>query len=181
MKKTKINKLRFQIVLSTIIIIFSSIIFLSLPVLFDYKSIKKSIEKKIFSQFKIEVEIDSNISYKPFPTPHLLIEKANINLKNNHSESTLIKTNKLKIHIPIKEVYLKSIKNISFIEISDSIIKLNFNDIQNIRNHLLYKINNPIKITDSKVFVLNDNNDVILISPIKKINYRALSSSAMRA
>ena len=172
MKKIKNNNLRFQIILSTIVIIFSSIIFLSLPVLFDYKSIKKSLEKQIFSEFKISVDIESNISYKPFPIPHLFIEKANINLKNHHQQSTLIKANKFKIHIPIIEIYLKSIKNISNIEISDSIIKLKINDIKNIRNHLFYNINNPIKITDSTVFFLNDNNDTILISPIKKINYK---------
>ena len=59
MKKIKNNNLRFQIILSTIVIIFSSIIFLSLPVLFDYKSIKKSLEKQIFSEFKISVDIEA--------------------------------------------------------------------------------------------------------------------------
>ena len=172
MKKIKNYNSNFKIVLLLIVIIFSSITLLSLPVLFDYKSTKKSIEKLISSEFKINIDIESNISYKPFPIPHFLIEKATINLKNDKSKLNLIKTKKLKIYIPIEEIYSKSIKNISLIEINDSNIELKFDDIKNIRNHLKYSINKPIKINNSTVFILDENNDVILISPIKKLNYR---------
>ena len=171
MKKIKNKNLKFQIILSVIVIIFSSITFLSLPVLFDYKSIKKSLEKQISSLFKLDIIIDSNISYKPFPKPHLLIEKVNINLKNNDSQSNLIKAKKFKIYLPIQNFYSKSFKNISLIEINNSNIELKINDLKNIRNHLKYVINKPIKVTDSTVFILNNNNDVLLISPIKNLNY----------
>ncbi len=172
MKKIKNYNSNFKIVILLIVIIFSSITLLSLPVLFDYKSAKKSIEKLISSEFKLDIDIGSNLFYKPFPRPHFLVEKSTINLKSNKSELNLIKIKKLKIYIPIEEIYSKSIKNISLIEIKDSNIELKFDDIKNIRKHLIYSINKPIKITNSTVFILDENDDVILISPIKKINYR---------
>ena len=50
------------IVLSSIIVIFTIIIFLSLPVLFNYKSLQSEIEKKFISDFKIKLKILDDIN-----------------------------------------------------------------------------------------------------------------------
>ena len=76
------------IVLSSTIVVFTIIIFLSLPVLFNYKSIQNEIENKFFSDFKINLKILDNISFRVLPRPHLLIKKANLdfNLENESLE-----------------------------------------------------------------------------------------------
>ena len=50
------------IVLSSIILVFTIVSFLSLPVLFNYKSIQNEIENKFFSEFKINLKILDDIS-----------------------------------------------------------------------------------------------------------------------
>ena len=78
MNKIKHNKFLFLTILASIFITFTSLSFLSLPVLFNYKSVVKDIEKNFYKKFKIYLKSSGAISYKPFPKPHLLIEKAEI-------------------------------------------------------------------------------------------------------
>ena len=54
-------------------------------------------------------------------------------------------------------------------EISDSNIELKVSEIIKLREHLYKKVNNKIIINNSKFFLRNKNNEVILISPINKI------------
>jgi len=59
-KRKKIDAKR--IVLPSIIIFFTAILFLSLPVLLNYNSIQNVIEKKVSSEFKINLKILDDIS-----------------------------------------------------------------------------------------------------------------------
>ena len=87
------------IVLSTIIVFFTIIIFLSLPVFFNYKSLQNEIENKFFSNFKINLKILDNISFRVLPRPHLLIKKANLdfNLEDKKLLKKKLENNKKKI------------------------------------------------------------------------------------
>ena len=171
MNKIKHNKFLFLTILASIFITFTSLSFLSLPVLFNYKSVVGEIEKNFYKKFKIYLKSLGPISYKPFPKPHLLIEKAEIRLKKNNN-SSIIKTDNLKLYIPLKNIYRKSTDKIISVEIVDTNINFKFKDIIYFREHLYKKINDPIIIKNSKFFLVNDNNEVIIISPIKNINYK---------
>ena len=85
MNKIKQNKITFSLILIAIFITFSSLTILSLPVLFNYKSKVAIIEKNFYKNFKLYLDSTGNISYKPFPKPHLLVENASINLSENFS------------------------------------------------------------------------------------------------
>ena len=67
MNKIKQNKITFTFILTAIVIIFSSLIILSLPVLFDYKSKVTIIEKNFYQSFKIYLNASGSIKYKPLP------------------------------------------------------------------------------------------------------------------
>ena len=101
-KIKKINSAK--IILPSIIIFFTAILLLSLPVLLDYNSIQNVIEKKVSSEFKINLKILDDISLKIFPKPHYLIKKADLDLKIESEKSSVIKTNNLRIFIPIKNL-----------------------------------------------------------------------------
>jgi len=160
-----------KIILSSIIIFFTAILLLSLPVLLNYNSIQNVIEKKVSSDFKINLKILDDISLKIFPRPHYLVKKANLDLKIESDTSSVIQTKNLRIFIALKNLYSKSNISIEGIEIEDANIYFRFDDVLDFRNHLYYKINKPIYIKKSKFFLLDKNNDTLLISPIKKINY----------
>ena len=177
MNKIKQNKITFSLILVAIIVTFSSLTILSLPVLFKYKSKAPEIEKNFYNNFKIYLNIFGKISYKPFPKPHLLVEKASLNLKENNLQNDLIKTNNFKIYISLKDLYLRSFKNLISAEITNSNFNFNIADLEEIRKHLYEKINNPIHFKKIKLFLKNKNNEVILISPIKSISYKINNKS----
>ncbi len=168
-KRKKIDSSK--IILSSIIVFFTVILFLSLPVLFNYNNLQNIIEKKFYLEFKINLKILSDISFKIFPRPHYLVNKANLDLNIEDDKSSIIETKNLKIFIPTNKIYSKTEINIEGFEIHNTNIYFNIKDILDFRNHLYYKINKPIYIKKSKFFLLDKNKKTILISPIRKIKY----------
>ena len=172
MNKIKQNKITFSLILIAISIIFSSLIILSLPVIFNYNSKVQEIEKNFYKNFKIYLKSHEKISYKPFPKPHLLVEKASLNLSETSNKNNLLNTSKLKIYITLRDIYLRSFKNYLSTEISDSNLELKMSDIKEFRKHLYKNINKPIIFNNCKIFIKNKIDDVIIISPINKISYK---------
>ena len=172
MNKIKQNKITFSLILIAISIIFSSLIILSLPVIFNYNSKVQEIEKNFYKNFKIYLKSHEKISYKPFPKPHLLVEKASLNLSETSNKNNLLNTSKLKIYITLRDIYLRSFKNYLSTEISDSNLELKMSDIKEFRKHLYKNINKPIIFNNCKIFIKNKTDDVIIISPINKISYK---------
>jgi len=168
-KRKKIDSSK--IILSSIIVFFTVILFLSLPILFKYNNLQNIIEKKFYTEFKINLKILGDISFKIFPRPHYLVNKANLDLNIEDDKSSIIETKNLKIFIPTNKIYSKTEINIEGFEIHNTNIYFNIKDILDFRNHLYYKINKPIYIKKSKLFLLDKNKKTILISPIKKIKY----------
>jgi hypothetical protein len=168
-KRKKIDSSK--IILSSIIVFFTVILFLSLPILFKYNNLQNIIEKKFYTEFKINLKILGDISFKIFPRPHYLVNKANLDLNIEDDKSSIIEIKNLKIFIPTNKIYSKTEINIEGFEIHNTNIYFNIKDILDFRNHLYYKINKPIYIKKSKFFLLDKNKKTILISPIKKIKY----------
>ena len=177
MNKINQNKITFRLLLLAISIIFSSLIVLCLPVLFNYNSKVEIIEKNFSKNFKIYLNSTANISYKPFPKPHLLVEKASLNLIKNTQNEDFINTSNLKIFIKLKDIYLRLFDNFVSTEISNSNLNIKLSDLKEIRKHLYKKINKSIIVNNCKIFIRNDKKEVILISPIKQISYKINNKS----
>ena len=180
MNKIKQNKITFILILAAIVIIFSSLTILCLPVLFNYKSKVTILEKNFYNNFKIYLKSSGDVSYKPFPRPHILVEKASINLTQPRVIDDLINTSNLKIFISLRDIYLRTFNNFLSAEISKTNLYFNFSDIKKIRNHLYQKINKPIIFNNCKIFINSKEKEVILISPIKKISYSINNKSKIK-
>ena len=172
MNKIKQNKINFTLILSALAILFSSLTILSLPVLFNYESKVTVIEKNFYKNFKFYLNTSGNISYKPFPKPHLLVENASLSLPGTQKNNKLINTKKLKIFISLRDIYLRTFDNFRSTKISNSNLEINTSEIIDLRSHLYNKINKPIIFENCKIFLKNKDQEVILISPVKKIIYK---------
>ena len=172
MNKIKQNKINFTLILSALAILFSSLTILSLPVLFNYESKVTVIEKNFYKNFKFYLNTSGNISYKPFPKPHLLVENASLSLPGTQKNNKLINTKKLKIFISLRDIYLRTFDNFRSTKISNSNLEINTSEIIDLRRHLYNKINKPIIFENCKIFLKNKDQEVILISPVKKIIYK---------
>ena len=157
-KRKKINSSK--VVLTSVTVFFTAILFLSLPVLLKYKSIQNKIEKKISSEFKINLKNLDDISFKIFPRPHYLVKKANLDLNVKDDKSSIIETNNLKIFISTQSIFSKKNINIEGIEIGNANIYFKIKDILDFRNHLYYKINKPIYVKNSKFFLQDKKNKI---------------------
>ncbi len=160
-----------KFILPSVVVFFSAILVISLPVLLNYNSIQNRIEKKASSDFKINLKILGDISLKLFPSPHYLVEKANLKLNAQDENSSNIEVSNLKIFIPFKKIYSKSNIDISKIELANANIYFKMKDILDFRQHLYYKINKPIYIKKSNFFIVDEKKQTVLISQIKKIRY----------
>ena len=60
-------------------------IYLSIPVLFNYKSIENIIESKFSSDFNINLNINGDIKYQLLPKPHLLISDSSLSIDENNN------------------------------------------------------------------------------------------------
>ena len=130
------------------------------------------IEKNFYKSFKIHIKSLGNISYKPFPKPHLLVENAKLNLSKSKKKNSLIETSNLKIYISLRDIYLRSFNNLISTEISNANLDIKISDLKKFREHMYKKINKPIFFNNCKIFLKNERNEVILISPIKNITYK---------
>ena len=105
---------------------FSFVIYLSIPVIFNYKSIESLIEKKFYSNFNINLHINGDIKYQLLPKPHLLISDSSLSIDKNTEETMSIDIKKLRIFLEANNLYPKSNLNFEKFEINENnfLIKL---------------------------------------------------------
>ena len=92
-------------------------IYLSIPVLFNYKSIENIIESKFYSDFDINLNINGDIKYQLLPKPHLLISDSSLSIDKNNNESISFDIKNLKVFMNSNSLYPKSKINFEKFEI----------------------------------------------------------------
>lgn len=151
-------------------VFFSFMLFLSIPSLFDYKNIKSNIEDKIESNFEIKIQNIQNIKYRFVPTPHLLLENADLYL-NDGSNNKISSLENAKIFISLLKLYNGREISIKKIELKNENINLSVKNFFSFLDHLYKKKNKTVLIKKSKLFILDNKEKVIAISPIYKSQY----------
>ena len=130
MIKIKKNNNFFLIIIALIVLFFSIIIFLSIPVLFNYKSIENIIESKFYSDFNINLNINGDIKYQLLPKPNLLISDSSLSISEKNNEDISFDIKNLKVFMNSNSLYPKS--------------KINFEKFEIINTNFLIKKKNII-------------------------------------
>ena len=159
-----------EIFILAIIVLFSYIIYLSLPAFYNYESFDKELRNKIYKDFKVDIKNIKGITYSIIPRPHLLIETSNLFLTTD-SEKEFAKINNLKVFLSLVNLHNKEKINIKEIKINKANFYLNNTILKNFHKHFHTNIIKPIKINNSIFFYLDKNDVVTTISPIKKLKY----------
>ena len=169
MKKTQNIPFFVKGIFLIIALFFSFGIYLSIPVLFNYKSIENVIEKKFYNDFKINLNINGDIKYQLLPKPHLLISNSSLSINKNNEEDISFDIDKLKVFLKSNNLYPKSNLNFEKLEIKDNNFLLKKKEYTILRNYFHKSETKPINIKKSKIFILDDQDDALIISPIDKI------------
>ena len=144
-------------------------IYLSIPVLFNYKSIENIIEKRFYSDFDINLNINGDIKYQLLPKPHLLISNASLSIDKYSKEAMSIDIEKLKVFLNSNNLFPKSKLNFERFEILKNNFLLKEKEYKILRNYFHNSKSKPIHIKKSKIFLLDEQNETLIISPIEKI------------
>ena len=152
-----------------IVLFFLFGIYLSIPVLFNYKSIENTIEKKFYSDFNIKLNINGDIKYQLLPKPHLLITNSSLSIDKSSGEKMLVDINKLKVFLDSKNLYPKSKLNFQKVEIQNNNFLLKKKEYKVLRHYFNNSESKPIYIKKSKIFILDEKDETLVISPIEKI------------
>ncbi len=161
----------FHLVVAFFIIFFGTAIFFSIPTFYDYKKFSEKIEQEVNKEFKIKLYNFENISFKFIPSPHLLIKKADFKIQDNENES-IANLKNVKLFISITELYKSDNFKIKKILIDKSNFYFNELSFKNLIQNLKKSIVNNIVIKNSTFFYKDKKNDIILISTIRKLDYK---------
>ncbi len=153
-----------------ILLFFSFGIYLSIPVLFDYKSIENIIEKKFYSDFNINLNINGDIKYQLLPKPYLLINNSSLSIDNKINKEVMsIDIDKLKVFLHSKNLYPKTKLNFTKFEIQENNFILKEKEYNILRNYFHLSESKPIHVKKSKIFVLDGQDETLIISPIENV------------
>ena len=169
-KKLKVT-IFVKFIFSLIVLCFLFCIYLSIPVLFNYKSIENIIERKFYSDFNINLNINGDIKYQLLPKPHLLISDSSLSINENNDQDMLVDIKNLKIFLLSKSLYPKSKINFEKFEITNTNFLIKKKEYNILRKYFHDSESKPFYIKKSKVFIKDDNDETLIISPIEKINF----------
>ena len=97
------NKLRIsnfnKYLITFISSLFLYIFYLLIPLLYDKSWIQKNIESKLLSEFKINISISADISYRILPAPHFLVKNSKILLNDTKSQKPIADVKNLKVFL----------------------------------------------------------------------------------
>ena len=161
----------FKLIAFGIITFFSFIIYLSLPSFFDYKNFDKTLQTKIYNDFKINIKDIKGISYSFIPSPHFTVKESKLYFSRQNNKKEFVEAKNLKIYISAFNLYSKEKIIINQISLRHNNFYLNHQDLKEFSHHLSYSINKPIYIDSSNFFLIDNMDQVISISPIKKFKY----------
>ena len=150
-------------------IIFIMIIgYFLIPTFYDKNKIKVQIENQILSQYNLKVELDETLTYRLFPKPHFYSKNTII----NYESSNIAKSKNTKVFISIKNFFSRNsleVKNLIFKKTEFKINSTNIDFFINLMNFNSY--NKDLKFLNSKLFYLDESDDVIFFTNIKSLNY----------
>ena len=152
-------------------IIFSFILFFSIPTIFSYQDLFKKIEKTIESDFNIKILGIKDVKYRFIPSPHLVISNAKLYL-DSKEKNLISELTDVKLHISILNLYNSKNIKVKKIILEEENFYLNHLSLINVIKHIYEKKSKDIIIKKSKFFIVDKSNEVSTISPLKKFKYQ---------
>ena len=154
-----------------IVILFSSLFYLSTPSLYNYVTLQKELTEKLLKEFNLNTALSANINYKILPSPNFEISNVLLITNKNNKFDEYAQIKKMKIYISTKNLQNQKQIEIKNIVISEANFNIDENSYDYINNYLKNKISNKkIQIKKTKIFFRenNDENEVIALSTLNK-------------
>ena len=145
-------------------ILITPIIYLSIPIFFDYEKSKKRIEDEIYSDFNLKSSVEGEISYNLFPSPRIkvknLIIKDFIDNKKNLGEVEFAV-----LKIPFKKLASLDKINFNSLELKNSKVNLDLNKLKKYKKYFAEQFKSKnIRIYESDIKLFDGTNHLATIN-----------------
>ena len=157
-----------RIFLALAIFLITLIGYFLLPAFYDKDKIKVQIENQVLDKYNLEVKLDQSLRYGLFPKPHFYSKNVIISYNSNE----IAKSNNTRILIYINNFFSPSslkIKDLTFKKTDFKINFLNFRFFIDLLNNI--QSSRKLNFLNSKLFYLDQNNDVVFLTNINNLNY----------
>ena len=154
-----------------IVLLFSYLFYLSIPVFYNYGDLQKDITKKLLKEFNLNAALSSNIIYKILPSPNFEISNVILSTDSDKKFNEFAQIKKLKIYVSARKLHSQKELEIKKIIFSDANFNINKNSFYYINDFFRKKSSSKkIIIKKSKIFFRENanKNDVMAISSIQK-------------
>ena len=125
-----------------IVILFSSLFYLSTPSLYNYVTLQKELTEKLLKEFNLNTALSANINYKILPSPNFEISNVLLITNKNNKFDEYAQIKKMKIYISTKNLQNQKQIEIKNIVISEANFNIDENSYDYINNYLKNKISN---------------------------------------
>ena len=166
----KFNISNFNKYLITFIgLLFLYIFYLLIPLLYDKAWLQTNIESKLLNEFKVNVSVSADISYRILPAPHFLIKDSKILVNDNEIQKSIAEIKDLKVFLSQGNFFDKEKMNLTKAVITEANFILLRGDLK-----LLNKSKNKnfltkeIKVNNSNIFFKDNLGEIISIIKIDK-------------
>ena len=157
--------------ISLIVLLFSYLFYLSIPVFYNYGDLQKDITKKLLKEFNLNASLSANIIYKILPSPSFEISNVILSTDSDKKFNEFAQIKKLKIYVSIRKLHSQKKLEIKKIIFSEANFNVNKNSFYYINDFFRKKSSSKkIIIKKSKIFFREkaDKEDVVDLSSIQK-------------
>ena len=158
-----------KFLITFISVLFLYIFYLLIPTLYDKNWVKNNIESKLFSEFKININSFSDISYHILPSPHYLVKNSKLKSDKHGDQQFIGDLRILKIFLKQNNFFNRNkiiIKKVNIQEANFNQLKGNLGLLNELSNNQFS--NKKVVITKSKIYFRNNLEEIISIINIDK-------------
>jgi len=154
-----------------ITILFLYLFYLSIPSLYDKGILQAKLNKMINEEYNINLSLSSELIYNILPKPHLAIKNVKFYTSNIESPKELGQIKKIQIFISQKNFFKVENIKVKSISINDANFSFQREDLSYLGKFIEKKFSKKkLKIKNSNFFYIDNNDNVVSIYPIVKLN-----------
>ena len=148
------------------VLLFFSYFFI--PAFYNKDEVKKLLTDQIYNLYDIEIKFNENIKYGLFPYPNFYTKDLSILFEND----ILGKSNYVKFYISFNNFFSIKKLNVKDLIFKNTEFNANSNNIYFFNKTLNnLKIENRVMFKKNKLFFRDDNDELLFLSKMKKLNF----------
>ena len=152
-------------------LLFIYLFYLLIPLLYDKNWVQINLEDKLLNEFKINLSVSADISYRILPKPHFLIKDSKILIEDVEKLKSIAEIKNLKVFLSQGNFLEKEKMYLTKVIIDNANFSLLRSDLKILNNSSNNQFSNKkIKINNSKIFFKDNFGQTIAIAKIDKAN-----------